>query len=664
MRSPQVTLALLFVLAAGLLIVGVDGYGLWEPEELGLLERDELPPNLTFLLGFGSSRLPTALLGVGSFLVLVVTARRLANHETGILAGLVLLSMPEFVYEARTFSLGVGLGLGPLLLAGGVGATLNAATLNAATLKAATLNTTPLKAHPLNTTRSATEGDGTSPPTASANLRLVDGLLILGGAGLALIQPLGGAAVNLAGAAAIGRSQPRLAGLLTALAGAYLLVGLGGIELSWAAVVSFAPKLEPLVYGTFPFISVAPLACSQLLATRNPTDRFVASWALLAYAFSYASALFLDRPLPVALPAALVCARYLQSRSRTVAAGAALVFLVSLVLASDLRRNPGGLTGLGPAPHLFHPEQAPDELRWIPVLFGIAFAVAGAFAVRRPSRGTTGALVGLGLLFGGSIAHLWIPTVGQTASSRSLFETFLATGRTGTLLVHGLEGTALERYAPGRVQPVNASAARDAFLQPRATSLIVPRQDECTLHQAAGAHEIEYAVAAASEEHLLLLTDPAPDRPTLPSLHEMLQRHAPEDDIEPLIRFQHIDLIAVDLPTEARRGSTVEATFTYRVRSSPGRPYDVFVHFDGFGHRFHGDHPPIEGRCPTTHWRDGDYVVDRFTFSAGGVLTPPGDYRVYTGFFFGSSGNWTNMAVLDERGDADHRAFLGTLRVR
>ena len=57
------------------------------------------------------------------------------------------------------------------------------------------------------------------------------------------------------------------------------------------------------------------------------------------------------------------------------------------------------------------------------------------------------------------------------------------------------------------------------------------------------------------------------------------------------------------------------------------------------------------GRCPTSTWQLGDYIIDRFTTSAGAGAFPSGTYDVWIGFFTGSAPNWRNMQLSEVPGD-------------
>jgi len=98
--------------------------------------------------------------------------------------------------------------------------------------------------------------------------------------------------------------------------------------------------------------------------------------------------------------------------------------------------------------------------------------------------------------------------------------------------------------------------------------------------------------------------------------------------------------------------------FFYRVEQPISGTWKAFLHIDGSGRRYNGDHAVLDGRYPTNLWNPGDHIVDDLVFQ----LEPnflPGDYLVYFGFFSGD----TRYAVV--RGNAqDNRVVGGALRVR
>ena len=105
-------------------------------------------------------------------------------------------------------------------------------------------------------------------------------------------------------------------------------------------------------------------------------------------------------------------------------------------------------------------------------------------------------------------------------------------------------------------------------------------------------------------------------------------------------------------------GRKYELRLFYRVIARPTIDWETFVHIDGFGRRYNGDHETTQGRYPMSNWRTGDLVVDKQTI----LLDPSfshGNYELYFGFFKGSR----RLEVRRGRHD-DNRLFAGTLRVR
>jgi len=62
--------------------------------------------------------------------------------------------------------------------------------------------------------------------------------------------------------------------------------------------------------------------------------------------------------------------------------------------------------------------------------------------------------------------------------------------------------------------------------------------------------------------------------------------------------------------------------------------WKTFIHIDGKGRRFNGDHDTLEGKYPFKYWLTGDYVTDVYRFQ----LEPHfagATYQVYFGLFIG-----------------------------
>lgn len=118
------------------------------------------------------------------------------------------------------------------------------------------------------------------------------------------------------------------------------------------------------------------------------------------------------------------------------------------------------------------------------------------------------------------------------------------------------------------------------------------------------------------------------------------------------------------MPSVVSKGEKFKLTLYFRVLEKLPMNYKIFLHFDGRGVRFQGDHDPISGRCGTSYWQPGDFIVDTVEVTAGEMTHPRGRYTTYMGFFTGSSGNWKNMVVTSGNGDSNNRVNLGTLEVK
>jgi hypothetical protein len=132
----------------------------------------------------------------------------------------------------------------------------------------------------------------------------------------------------------------------------------------------------------------------------------------------------------------------------------------------------------------------------------------------------------------------------------------------------------------------------------------------------------------------------------------------------PVIWDDQLELLGWNVPATAHRDQDFEVTFVYRVRRPIDRSWRTFVHLDASGARAQADHEPLGGRCPMSSWQPGDLVVDRFParFTAD---HPGGEYTVWTGFYVGWAGRWTNMPVSQspaQRRDR-HRIQLATITV-
>src|SRR5262249_55405884 len=111
-----------------------------------------------------------------------------------------------------------------------------------------------------------------------------------------------------------------------------------------------------------------------------------------------------------------------------------------------------------------------------------------------------------------------------------------------------------------------------------------------------------------------------------------------------------IELLGWSMPKRVSRGDKFTVTTYYKVLQAVPGNWRILYHFDG-SLRFNGDHEPIKGRCQTSTWQPGDFIVDENTVTAGAGTFATGSYEVWTGFFTGSAPNWKNMTVSEAPAD-------------
>lgn len=107
-----------------------------------------------------------------------------------------------------------------------------------------------------------------------------------------------------------------------------------------------------------------------------------------------------------------------------------------------------------------------------------------------------------------------------------------------------------------------------------------------------------------------------------------------------VLQWDGVELVGWTLPARVRMGEMFEVTLVYKVLKPLDRTWKAFAHFSG-PEWVNTDHEPVSGRCPTTAWRAGDVILDRFTAQ----LPAPGRYELAVGFFAGPAPSWTNLRV-------------------
>ncbi len=122
-----------------------------------------------------------------------------------------------------------------------------------------------------------------------------------------------------------------------------------------------------------------------------------------------------------------------------------------------------------------------------------------------------------------------------------------------------------------------------------------------------------------------------------------------------------LDLVGWEIREHGSQGGPIETlsageryrfVMAYRVKGRISREWKTFIHIDGRGRRFNGDHDTVGGRYPMKLWRPGDVIVDEYEFALDDDL-PAGSYAVYFGLFSGDD----RMEV--SAGEHDDNRVLG-----
>jgi len=105
--------------------------------------------------------------------------------------------------------------------------------------------------------------------------------------------------------------------------------------------------------------------------------------------------------------------------------------------------------------------------------------------------------------------------------------------------------------------------------------------------------------------------------------------------VSPARLDQVADLVAVDLEGgQVQRGETLPLALYWQALAPVGTSYTVFVQAidEGGGKAGQVDRLPCDGGCPTTTWRPGDLVGERYDLPIG-ADAPPGRYELIAGMY-------------------------------
>jgi hypothetical protein len=323
------------------------------------------------------------------------------------------------------------------------------------------------------------------------------------------------------------------------------------------------------------------------------------------------------------------------------------------------------------------------KLLWIPLKLwavGLAYAIGLAFAlstwamyqtsrsIRLLSKWGLYVALGLTVLFGFFWAQVWQPTLSHSLSSKNVFSVFRDVHKDGERLgILGDMGNAPRYYAGSEWETVKSKDELVTFLgAPDRVFALAPATDLCAIHRAFQGKP--YYILDDSNARFMLLSNQLEGMTDRNPLSRMVVRTPPTDIATDFHATwdDRIELIGYTMPRHVSLRSHFTMTLYFHVLKAVSGDWTIFAHFDAKGLRFQGDHKPTSGRCATSFWQEGDYIIDTFDVEAGDLTFEPGNYQARFGFFTGTNPNWKNMKVTKAppgAKDDNDRVLIGTIQV-
>ncbi len=473
--------------------------------------------------------------------------------------------------------------------------------------------------------------------------------------------------------------------------------------------INFNSLFEQVAFGMFPWICLAPIAVARMASGgskgTNPLGaRMLFAWAALTWVICTIALRKIGPVQFAAVPAIAVAVGVwidqLQDARKNTDAGAdrsqlapPLIALFALfaviVLAKDIKSFPAEFLGV----HLDTSiSKFPEGISLHKILmvlgglFGLSLAAWLYFWntewARRVSKWALRSTIGISLVLGVFLSQAWTPSLSTKLSSRATFNVYQTLKEEGNVLgVMGKATDGAKFYAGTSFETISGRAGVIRFLRrPERVFALVKSSELCPIHKESSKQGFDYYVVDDSNADKIILSNRMwnKDVPPPPKLRELMQdaldrnplsryivREKPKNIKKPLdINFDDkLQLIGIDMPEVTERGDYFDVKLYYKVLAPIRRNFQVFMHFDGSGVRFQGDHWPVKKRCGTNHWQTGDYVIDEFSVEAGSRSHAATKYKVWTGLFVGSAGNWENMKAVTGDPDDNNRVAVGTLRL-
>ena len=523
-------------------------------------------------------------------------------------------------------------------------------------------------------------------------------------------------------APASGLTLPRLAFGVIAIGAVGLVVYAwrrampGGVHAGYSWVLAGTPHeathqvqattvLKQLGFSAFPWGALAPLALARLFLPRSTKSGtatapdaepgatasdgrdaygryLLLAWALVTYlATTLHDATLTETTYGAFAAIALLAGAFLDDvwdASAPQAVAAILAASFAAIVAHDFFMSPEAFAGAHVLEGIKWPpiSQPPIIILaaglWWSALMALALVVPARASRLLPSRQSllAGAL-GMSLLLSAISVYLIVPEISKHLSYKGLFVKYKSIVGTGESEIgkYHVPGT-LSDYAQTS-ELSSLPQMFDFFAHPKRVFVItasddLPAIDQYAKQRAADpAKRVDYYVIDDANSKFLMLSNQlggdADKNPLRRFVIPIAQGLPKQPDKQINASFEgKVDLVGYDLPQELERGKPFKFTAYYKVNQPVGGAYKIFLHFDGPGTRFNGDHVPLDGKFATNYWVPGHYIVDEFMITPDRATQPSGTYTVYMGFWLGDQ----RLKVTAGTQDGENRVRVGVVRVK
>lgn len=466
---------------------------------------------------------------------------------------------------------------------------------------------------------------------------------------------------------------------------------LGGAVHAFQHQAVFTQHLFKTGVQLFPWVALVPIAIARGLSrggARSDGDEIsplgrplLVAWAVTSWIASLLTAAAVQE-LPTAhvVPLALLCGALLEDLLRDPRPqpfAGLTVAVIAVVVGRDLMGQPESFIGV----HVLEAVRWPGALPTPGLVMFGAGALFGAIAalalgVRvapewadgtgwlRGRRLLVGATLGAAALVAFSALVYIIPAVSKHLSARDVYGKAAKLDPNAPVAQYRFNASGASFYAQGRTPTTLGSVGElvDFLKRPERVFVLAGAEELAPIDQAAAQASVKYVVVDDSSSRFLVLSNRlGPNERDLNPMRRSVLDTRPTPTFPMDVDFDgKVKLIGYDLPSQLERGADFHIRLYFEVLQPLTASYKVFVHFDGAGTRFNGDHVPVEGRFPTQYWVPGSFIVDDHLIQPEKAYQPSGVYRVFMGFFLGDK----RLPVKSGPQDGENRVKLGNTVVK